>query len=722
MKRIIGVMAALWAAVGLAEAGKLKSTTHAGPQGFDKAMLQGLVVNQEGVVRLGTRIEALADLKVDHIWAIATDPRGGAVIGTGGDGKIMRVGQDGVVRLVHALPGMQVLSMAVAPDGTIYAGTGPQGHVVRVAPDGTASTWCETGEMYVWALAWDEATHVLYAGTGPRGRLLRIDRAGRAAVHFDSRQEHVLALARLPEGDWAAGTSPRGLLYRVTANGKAQVLFQAPQAEVRALAVGGDALWIGTCAAPPRRTGTPPVTRRSERTDVSQAEFRDLPQPAGSSEAPMTTPRREEVGSGSRSETFVPAPGQPPPSAKEGSVYCLSRDGAVREVLRTKALVLALATSGDRVLVGTGGQGQVFEITPEQQIELVRLDHGQVLALAADGRGGVLLAAGDPGRLWRVAAGCLEQGQLLSEVIDAKALARWGSVSWYADAPSGTKLTLAFRGGNVADPDDTWTDWTAETGTSMATGLPPTRYLQYRVSFQSDRPHVSPLLRGVTVHYQTLNLAPRVLTLEVPDVATANLDQPKRLKIKWTAADPNDDDLVFSVHCRKEGWNDWLEIASELDKREFEWDTTTLPNGCYQVKVVASDRQDNREEETLAGERISGLIVVNHEPPRLTARVLRVEQDRAVIEVQAEAAACRLVSAAYAQNGGKWTPLFPTDGLFDSPRKTLLFRSEPLRPGQHVVMIRVADAAGNSAAADCVFSVRPKTTTGEGGPAGGSSP
>ena len=101
----------------------------------------------------------------------------------------------------------------------------------------------------------------------------------------------------------------------------------------------------------------------------------------------------------------------------------------------------------------------------------------------------------------------------------------------------------------------------------------------------------------------TTNQAPEVTKLEVPDLNAVNLDNPKKLKFKWTATDPNEDELTYSLYVRKDGWKNWVQLEDDLDKTEYEWDTTTTPSGIYQVKVVASDRKDNPDEDALTGER-----------------------------------------------------------------------------------------------------------------------
>src|SRR5262249_16388841 len=146
----------------------------------------------------------------------------------------------------------------------------------------------------------------------------------------------------------------------------------------------------------------------------------------------------------------------------------------------------------------------------------------------------------------------------------------------------------------------------------------------------------------------------------------------------------------------------------DLAKPEYEWDTTTTPSGTYELKVVATDRKDNAPEEALSGEKVSSPFVVSHLPPTVALKVLGLDADQAVIEATATDPLVRLVSATFAVNGKKWLNVFPTDGLFDSKSETFKFKTESLKPGTYVLVLRVKDAAGNIGAADVVFTVQPK--------------
>jgi hypothetical protein len=225
----------------------------------------------------------------------------------------------------------------------------------------------------------------------------------------------------------------------------------------------------------------------------------------------------------------------------------------------------------------------------------------------------------------------------------------------------------------------------------------------------SDNAAVTPALHSLSVRYSTANHAPEVGKIDVPDLDAGNLDNPKRLKFKWSATDANEDELTFNVYVRKEGWKNWVLLEEQLDKTEYEWDTTTTPSGTYEMKIVASDRKDNPENEALTGERISAPFVVSHTPPAVSVKVAGMDGDQVQIEATASDAFARLTSASYAINGKKWVNVFPAEGLFDSKSATFKFKTEALKPGTYVLVLRARDAAGNTGSADVVFTVQTRT-------------
>ena len=232
-----------------------------------------------------------------------------------------------------------------------------------------------------------------------------------------------------------------------------------------------------------------------------------------------------------------------PASPGENAVYRVGPDGVAREVFRAKVLVHALAWQGDRLLVGTGPDGQLYEVRDggRESAPIARLDSGQVLALANERDGGVLVGTGDPGSVVRLTPGYVPAGTLTSDVHDAKYLSRFGAIAWKADVPGGTSLAVQVRSGNVGEPDATWSPWSPEQSDadSARAAVPPGRFLQYRAILRTDDPAKTPELRSLLVRYQTENLAPEINKLDVPDVSAGDgATKPAKLSVRWDAVRP----------------------------------------------------------------------------------------------------------------------------------------------------------------------------------------
>lgn len=682
-------------------AGKVKKWTAAAPAHWEKATFQNAAVSSEGAIRLARQLQPFdAAIDASRIWDVVEDRNGNLFVATGDDGKIFKIAADNKVTVAFDGEDSQVFCLLAAPDGTIFAGAGPSGRIIRIDPTGNAGILHDSAESYIWALAYDETGKQLFAATGPHGRIYQIDAGGKAIMLYQTNQRHVLCLARSPDGSLFAGTDKNGLIYQIDGSGMGKVLFQTAQSEVRCLRWTKDAIYAGTSS--PGSVKEPPGSPQSAAPIAKVASLvRPAPDRA-EAQVPIAVPATADKPRDGDKGVAALAPRAP--GSGENSVYRIGFDGSVRELFRDKGLVLTVLPHGDRLFVGTGVKGHLFEVTERTKefSELARLDSGQLQKLIVRKDGSVVVASADPARLFLLRDSFAAKGQVLTEVIDAKLASRWGAMTWQAQTPPGTRLTVAARSGNVREPDDTWSVWSAEQidSTSAAALVPPGRYVQLRVTLQSDDSSLSPALQHITVRYASFNQAPEINKLDKP-----KLDGSKKFRFNWTAVDANEDELVYDLHIRKAGWSDWVRIEENWKKPEYEWDATTVPSGEYQLKVVASDRTNNSAGETLAAERVSLPFVVAHEAPAVRLKFIGIEKNRAVFEAEVASPWARLASASVALDSGKWTNAFPADGLFDGKRETIRFETEPLPAGTHVVVLRVSDSAGNTGAADAVVRV-----------------
>ncbi|MCE9530467.1 MAG: hypothetical protein K8T89_04950 [Planctomycetes bacterium] len=647
------------------------------------ARFENTVMSDQGTIRLARLVKplALAGINSSHIWDMVEDREGNLILATGTEGKILKVSKDGNVTTLHEHKGGPFLSLALTAEGTLYAGTGPDGLIVSISPRGEAKTLCETGEGYVWSLVYNAETKSIFAATGPKGRILKVALDGTSEIFLQTKQDHILCLAAGETGTLYAGTDKQGLIYRIDAKGKGHVLFQAPQGEIRSMLATPEALYVGTSA---------PTKKR------------------GSATASATlTSLKDSTKDGERSTTRAST--LTPPATGENSVYRIAPDGGVREIFRDKSQMLSLLKMNGKLLVGTGMDGRLFSVdeATREFAEIAKPDVGQIMRLVRRSDGSIALGTGDVGQVFTLSEGVAPKGTVLSEVFDAKLVSKWGAISWRTEVPKEGSVTVAVRGGNTSEPDANWSDWSPEFNDQAKASFhgPTCRFVQYRVTLRSTEGKSTPALFSVSLRYASVNQAPEVLTIESPDLDNGPLKDPKKLKIKWTATDPNEDDLAFDLFIRKDGWTDWARIEEAFGKTEYEWDTTTMPSGIYRMKVVASDRADNPEETALTGTKESAPIIVAHDAPRVTVKLVSIENGKATFEATATSSLARLASASYSLNGKRWINIFPTDGLFDGKEKTIRFHADVPTAGTYVLVLNVKDLAANTGTADVVFSV-----------------
>lgn len=651
--------------LGAANAATVATWRHSTKTDFERGEAEGVVISRDGELTLGREIKEVADLKCGSVWDLARTPQGKLYAATSLPGQVVEFTPEGKLTPVWADDALQAFSLVASPDGSLLVGTGPQGVVYRISPQGEAKEFYKTGGLYVWDLVRDAEGNV-FAATGPKGQIHKIDAKGEGRVFFETQQQHVLTLALAADGMLLAGTDGTGLVLAIDAAGAGRVLYDTSENEVRTLLSSSDGtLFAGTAtgAAAGNATG----------------------------------------GSSSSSSSS---------SAVTNSVYRLDTAGGVRKVLSTKGLVYSLiAGEQPEVLAGTGSEGGLYQLDLDGRGErqLLRLDPELILSLLRGKKGQTFVGTGNPGKLYQLSAQNQASGTLTSQPLDAKLIARFGSLVWRAETPPGTQVTLAVRSGNTQKPDENWSAWASEQTdpAKAAAECPPARFLQYRLTLKTSNPRVTPVVRSVAVRYQTANQPPQITKLTVPHVEEGDGKKlVDKLKLAWGASDPNQDDLNYRLCFRKEGWKSWITLREEITATDLDWDVTSVPEGIYRLQIQASDRPSNSPQEALSATQVSEPFAVDRTPPRVDARLAAVEGKTARLEVRATDTIGPLVTAAWSLDSDKWQNAFPADGLFDSAREEFTIDLTNLSPGMHVLVVRVTDASGQTGSDDVVFELK----------------
>lgn len=549
----------------------------------------------------------------------------------------------------------------------MFASTIPNGRIVKVEASGKVVTFAELPAKHLWGLVYDAAQGALFAATGPEGKLFRVDAAGKSQLYFDSEEPHLTALALGPDRALYVGSSGQALLYRITGPGRAAVMYDLPGEEVRALAVAAGGVVY-----------------------AASNEYGDLPE-------------LQKRAGGQNPASPV---GAARPKPGKGTLTRVSPDGKPEKLLHrddTHFVSLALGDDG-RAYVGTGAEGRVYAVDDAHTSALVAdTDERQVGVLALSGTRRYL-ATSDPPAFHEIRAVGGPDATWTSKSLDAGIRAQFGRIRFRT---SGV-VELSARTGNTKTPDATWSTWSTPTTEPADLHLTPSRFVQVRARFARDPQAV---LSSVTLPFVTDNLRPVVTSVDAqprnapPAVREGNLvpasggEPPahsSNVKLSWRVDNPDGDPLRYRISYRLDQQTVWRELTRPdeiVTRTEYEWDTSTLPEGTYRVRVEASDEMANPPDRVFRHALESPAFVIDNTPPSF--RAIQVQGRRIQGTVVDGVGPIARVDVAIDVRP-EWHPLYPKDGVFDTAAEDLDFDLAPLvGAGNHMVAVRVFDAAGN---------------------------
>lgn len=656
---------------------------------FATGTFAGVSASSENKLELAPTLKLLAETPEQFAWCVAS-AKDGVYAGTGNSGRIYKISRSGESKIFYETGELEVHSIAIDPSGNVYAGTAPNGKIFKISPDGTGKMIFKTAEKYVLALALDPENN-LYAGVGDAGVVYRVRPDGFGAPFATMNEQQALSLYWDPHGSLLIGTGINGIVYRANKNGGVQPIFDAAESSITSVVADGDGnVYAGT--------------------------------------------------------------------APKGIIYKITPDGRAKSVYSKANRVLSMI-SDSRNNIYAVSDNTLVKITPDERV--VQLDSSRdkvtYLSLALNEETDELYAGtGNIGSVY-VSKCCDIKGSYESAVHDAKMISKWGRIKWVADAPDGSTVELRTRTGNVEDPDSTWTDWSAPYTTASGESIKSEagRYIQYQVSLSTTKPDIMPRISSVAITYLTPNQPPTVkLTTPVGGEVWAGSQT-----IKWIGTDPDNDKLSYDVMSSNDGGKTWktlvgsmsgtnlemkpadeikAKITSELEKADdipadlkakltkdaknqakpkldtpskpptpsststsYTWNTSTVEDGTYIVKVIASDKNSNADDP-LTDTIISEPFTVCNKAPELKMGRKSVTvkgASTATITGTASSERVEIAGVQYRVDGGEWAAAAADSGLFGSPTENFTITTSELSAGTHKVEVQAIDAAGNAASA-----------------------
>jgi hypothetical protein len=698
---------------------------------LEKGSAEGVAIRSDGRLEAGPETSLLYATGGSYVWSVASDGRGSAYVGLGGTSSgsaaVMRVNVAGTARddsatKIFAGKELAVQALRVAPDGSVLAATAPDGKVYRIAAGagvGAAAAvvfdpaMTEEKPKYLWDMAVGKGGEI-YVAAGAPAVVYRVPAGGgKAEVLFKTGDQHIRCLLLGPDGTLWAGSDGAGVIYKLAATGgriaagvKPFAVYAAARKEITALAmdVAGNVYAAGVGAKGAGSLPPLPVTGAVGMTVT-------FLQPGSASAA--------------GANALVP----------DGTeIYRIGVDGSPERLLTLKDdVVYALTVRNGSLLAATGNRGRVYRVDTDGSgrfTDLAHLEAAQGMAFA-DVAGGLIVGTSNSGKVFRLGDALAKDASYTSDVFDAQEFSQWGRAEVRPELSAGADLYV--RTGNVPSALMGWSDW-ARVGVDGAVTAPAARYVQWKAVLRAGG-----AVDSVGLNYLPKNVAPAVDAIVVqagarvapttavaantavqvsfpaavatpvvnftPDAGTAPLTAQKdknAVTVRWLAHDDNGDDLMFAVWYRGVGEANWRLLKNKISDRFYSFDSALLPDGSYEVKVVASDAPEHADAEALTGERVGEVFVVDTTPPVPGTLVAEMSGGKIHARFEARDAVSPISHAEYSVDAGEWQYVEPVGKVSDSLTERYDFLAAipnatvPVTDAkEHVIAVRVFDRFEN---------------------------
>jgi len=717
---------------------------------FLKGTAKGVAVRSDGHLELAPKFTPIADADASYLWSLRTDAAGVLYAGGGSPAKVFKFEGSGKPKIVFESTDLLAQCIAFDAKGTLYVGTSPDGKVYKVSASGEKSVFFEPKTKYIWDLAF-APDGTLYVATGDKGQIYAVSPDGKGEVYYSSDEAHIKNLALDSKGNLLAGTEPNGRVLQIsktTGAGKSKkagegaasgfVVYETAKREVTSLVVSPDGN-IYVAAIGDKTHGAPTGPSAVIQTPQGSTTITAAGAPGGAIAAP-----------------FVAFP-----TAISSSIYRISAEGVPEEIWTSRdEVVYALGLNSDgRLLAGTGNNGSLLVIDGRGvYAQLAKSGSSQITGISRAAGGKVYLCTANPGKVFSLGPEYESEGTFESQSFDAKLLSQWGRIEWWgppATTGSGKaaketkepRLEIFVRSGNTEDPGKEWSQWFGPyTSTDAPMEAPAARFFQWKAVIHDGRPGDG--IEWVSVSYQPRNVAPVIdgialqdagvrgfapsgmpgpqgnvplkqppapnptapIGVVVPPAAPQRFEvQPQGIVQKgyqtvlWSAHDDNEDELKYAVYFRAENQQNWLLLKDNLEQKFYSWDTASMPDGAYYVKIVATDGPSNPPAMALSTERESERFEVDNTNPtigKIEASATGMNADRSQgvsydFRFTATHPTNSIEKAQYSVDGGDWILLAPEKGINDYKTENYAFTVHHLLPGEHTIAVRVYDRFEN---------------------------
>ncbi|MBN1961967.1 MAG: fibronectin type III domain-containing protein [Deltaproteobacteria bacterium] len=670
---------------------------------------QSTTVTEDGAVALPPPTKELYS-DVEAVYSAAAVFGDEIIVALADDAQVLAINKAGKSRKLFKATETMVSALLSTDEG-LFVATGSPARIYKITKDGKSELYYKSDATYIWSLVKGPGG-ALYAATGEPGTVERIIKRNKGEVIFKPEQSHLRALAYDSRLGLFVGGGERGVVYRAE---KGSDIFRALY-----------------------DTGHPEVTSILIYDDYAFA--------AGVTGAQELADSHADLASGKNNKGKS--------ANVRSQLVRIAMDGAVETLAGSSdEAIFALAINDKKqILVATGAtgreepRGRIYSVDHKKRViaMLYQSPSRRITHLASTKSGAIAAIAAAGGRITELANGYAPKGEFYTLAFDAGVNSSFGIVQVFGEWPRGTKISIAARSGQTSETDNSWSDWSSEIAApfNVVPTIPKGRFVQLRLTLNSTS-KFTPTVHRVRLAYLRQNLAPFVrevialdkgiafysLPQEAPKSKTVSLmdkhtndkrddpensatpirarqiEEPGIITIRWSAEDPNGDELRYTIQYRRDGYGIWRTLKKDLDVPFYSLHSSQLPDGHYQFRVEATDALSNPPGSERLDTRDSRDVLIDNTPPQVEPLIAQVKRRKVTIKGGFADTVSPIAAAVFSLDAKDSKPLQVDDGILDGLRESFTLSLGELPKGIHTLTVRVNDEAQNEGVAQTVFVV-----------------
>lgn len=659
---------------------------------------------KDGRLIPGPRIRSLFDTGDPYIWDMAVNRKGDMFLGTGNDGLVYKIHENGDSTLFFNAPELEIFALALDRNDNLYAASSPDGKVYKLSGKQEASVFFDPDEKYIWSLQFDKSGN-LYIATGEKARIYKVTPDGDAELFFRCEQKHVRCLIMDNTGVLYAGTSGRGYIYRFGQSGQPFVLFDPQLEEINALAVSRQGeIFAGAF-------GNLSALAENEAQSYQRAAGEDKNNDKASNSNEVMLSRQSIL-----SEMVLQG------TPQQNALFRIDRHGHAEDIwsIQDETVQTILAADSSGIYVGAGKSGNLYHLDRNGRVSQLLSGHKAIISdLIYTPNRDILLSTSNMARCFLVQSQPFEKAEFESSVIDATEIADWGILDWQGKAGNG-RVQFFTRSGNTEEPQDTWSEWQSveKDDAVFKINSPASRFLQFKSVLYAGKTE-QPFIDRVTVSFQEKNLPPSVSTIVIHEQGkfakaqnSNNSDNPEEKGIvfpenlpslvnkkgyrtvDWLFSDPNADRMMFDIDFQRLGTEFWHQLATDLEINYYAWDSAQMADGRYRLKITVTDVCSNPVATAFQRHKTSDVFLIDNSGPEVTAFTVSRQKEALTVRFKVQDKWSYLTKVEYSVNANGWKLLSPVDHITDAQTESYSLNI-PAAERVNTIAIRTTDRLSN---------------------------